>query len=481
MAASNAADGIRFATDPSLLPKINPPKEDPHLKGLDLRQYTDFSINNEDLHDTWRPPYNRRLKEDSPGHHSKTLYDAWKRVQIPYLESNDFGDSFEAMSSDTRNAYEQQHNALCELRHNFQSHGELFVYPRSDDSNEGPDISHDEGTATPSKEAIHHFAYRIISQVQQQEKAVLGNFDGGKWWIAPPNASIELTSVETSNPTPDKAQPDGEGDGLTRLRESDRARAVAADYTVHWVCYQHKQKGTENSHLAVIIRERATGNTWYFDSLDPRKVDTEVDLDEKYQSVVSRLHKLCRKNDIEIPANTFHRRVGVIPQDRPWACGLHAIAHTLAFLRFGVLGWHEISTWAKPAGDEAKLRKLRHDMMRAMELSMGLRPTPRVDAEGIPFPEHYDDQLDLSRFRFPTYPSVGVEKKDLHNCEEPPFTDELEPSQEDILREKYGRVHIECYDGISLQGKGVDPFSYKFKSKQVQIWGQQERKTKIGG
>ncbi|KAK3403375.1 hypothetical protein B0T20DRAFT_400803, partial [Sordaria brevicollis] len=443
MAASSAADGTQpqFHTDNTLLPDLV------DLAGhhFDFQPYFDFNIANDNLHDTWRPPFNKRLPRDAndpqvtpaeevTSAEAETLYDAWKRVRIPYLDCNVFGDNFgDIIKKDggleTWEAYEEQHNGLWQLRQNFHNDRELFV-PQGSGGNAA--------TIHSSKQAIHHLAYRIISQIQQQEGALLGAFRDGRWWIAPPTEAIELPLVQTPN-----------GALSGSLSPAELTKARAASYTVHWVCY------TDTNHIAVIIREAKTGHSWYFDSASAHSQN-----DENHQLVLSGLHRWCLKYNINIPNGNRHRQVVIIPHDLAWTCGLHSIAHTLAFLRFGLLGWHDVPRYKKLQSNESKLKEMRHDLMKALELSMGYRPTIRL-------PEHYDNSDNVGLFRFPSYRSVDLTKEDLHDCGKDPFTKmidehDLDEESKTMLHHYYRRAHIECHDGISIQEEenGLNLFSY---------------------
>ena len=206
MAASDAAEGNQFIEDPALLPAdLKTLRED-----LNLRKFFGFTIQDERLHLPWEYPYNRRVNDHTLNTLSQdgtmTLAAHFNRVEIKYLEpviveggSDEGGsdDDDENNDHDPYEQYKQQHNTLCELRHNFQRLEELFLLQTEGEENAAtiPDIAPDAGPIMPSNVGIHHLAYRLISQVQQQKGALLGDFHGGKWWIAPPESNILLYSV----------------------------------------------------------------------------------------------------------------------------------------------------------------------------------------------------------------------------------------------------------------------------------------------
>ena len=158
------------------------------------------------------------------------------------------------------------------------------------------------------------------------------------WYIVP--AEYTLVPDEAGPPALPK---DSEEEGLFDN----------ANYTVHLVQFGKAKvynKEREDRHIAVLIRQKKTGSTWFLDSSGA----TEASRKKHKENAVKALRKWM---DGELPKQNLKAKdgkhvlhVGVDdipkqPKNEGFSCSLHAILNAMVFLRLGVLGWHHITRW----------------------------------------------------------------------------------------------------------------------------------------
>lgn len=209
-------------------------------------------------------------------------------------------------------------------------------------------------------EDVYHLAVRLITWLQDQPEARLGSLLAGKWWVAP-HAYVLLAGSSAAS---DATQPGHRGAQTPELGDQSRFGDLAqehlesfdkARFTVHFVHFHLPE------HWAVIILQRSTGNSWYIDSQPGRWTGWR---NAKAYSVFKDWLQRSRR---PLPGRAVHTSVPGRDQMDGWSCGLHAIANAMAFIRFEVLGWHQIPEWRELDG-----RQMRIAFTRSLHNMMGL-------------------------------------------------------------------------------------------------------------
>jgi len=194
------------------------------------------------------------------------------------------------------------------------------------------------------KREMYHTTRRIMTYFQEKWPGPgIGDISTGAWWIAPDCYMLEIDPAGLPDSKVEEVY-ELSADALTAKGDEDIATAFGTDrgndaekfanaiYTFHLVYLQ-------GGDWALIIRHSTT--------------DTAICIDPVFRSdrgIWSRIEQefnnwLGKSKQNHIKNFRFPTPPAVTRPD--WDCGIHVIAHALAFLRFGVPNWAEIPRWRR--------------------------------------------------------------------------------------------------------------------------------------
>ncbi|KAK4099506.1 hypothetical protein N658DRAFT_539791 [Parathielavia hyrcaniae] len=220
-----------------------------------------------------------------------------------------------------------------------------------------------------AEEEVYHLTNRLLTWIQDQQDARLGPHPSGQWWVVPESYILHIYDAtkrlagqtrQGAAAAPAlliNALPIAPVLGDATLvgpiaAQQHNARFAAAKFTIHFVF-------CNGDHWSLIIYQRSTGDSWYFDSLQ------DSCSDERSQLARETLEDWLQRSGSPAPAASSYYFPKVRKQLDGWSCSLHSIANIMAFVRFEVLGWTKMEPWKRcgPGGMLDELLVCLHRLM----------------------------------------------------------------------------------------------------------------------